>query len=413
MLAPLLLLATIAVLAAGPSRATALPFQQLPVSVEGMSPWQIGLSRLDASRAVNTPTLVAVIDAQNPAAADASLGSRIIRRQDASRPVSGLPGTTDDHAMMVTATLAGTRLGSCPGCRVISLGVMRRSLWGAVSTDHETVAFAVRRATDMGARVINLSLGDTKPCSRALRAAITRALSRGVVVVAAAGNAPGLAMPLCPARLPGVVSVGALTLSSAGTRTTFADQTLRPTIWAQGEWVLGDLTADGAALWNSGSSFAAPQVSGAIAALIGAPGAKVPRTRAGGQRVIARLRDSARVLPDGRPLLDAAALLGAPSPAAFADSDGDILVDLRGAAAMRVCSDDREPFHVLAATTLSADGQGIRMRAPDGTSTVPTGGWQQVRSVTLPAGGLHALTTERLGPGRSLVIEGPQACPDA
>jgi len=57
-------------------------------------------------------------------------------------------------------------------------------------------------------RVINLSFGGTKPCSRAYQSAIDELRARGVLVVAAAGNTQGAVTR--PANCRGVVAVAAL-----------------------------------------------------------------------------------------------------------------------------------------------------------------------------------------------------------
>lgn len=86
------------------------------------------------------------------------------------------------------------------------------------------VAKAIAHATDRGARVINLStasypilpLTDESPCSNILISAVNYALSKNVVLVASSGNGnlvnadgnPTTSM-ICPARIPGVIAVGA------------------------------------------------------------------------------------------------------------------------------------------------------------------------------------------------------------
>ncbi len=71
-------------------------------------------------------------------------------------------------------------------------------------------AQGIRYATDHLASIINLSLsGSGSTCSKAETSAIAYALSKGVVVVAASGN-DGVATIGCPARLPGVIAVGAI-----------------------------------------------------------------------------------------------------------------------------------------------------------------------------------------------------------
>lgn len=142
------------------------------------------------------------------------------------------------------------------------------------------VANAIRWATDHGAHVINLSLGDetgNPDVSATLESAIEYAVERGVTIVAAAGNHGGTVTS--PASHPLVIAVGAV------------DRTGQPASWsARGDAASGlelDLVAPGEAIattlsrgnqhtfsgetvtapYVSGTSFAAPQVSAVVALL--------------------------------------------------------------------------------------------------------------------------------------------------
>ena len=77
-------------------------------------------------------------------------------------------------------------------------------------------AAAINDAVAHGAKVINLSLGSTGPCSTSdpEYQAVEHAISSGVVVVAAAGNETKAALD-CPAADPGVIAVGATSLDTS------------------------------------------------------------------------------------------------------------------------------------------------------------------------------------------------------
>ncbi|GAA2527790.1 S8 family serine peptidase [Pilimelia columellifera] len=116
-------------------------------------------------------------------------------------------------------------------------------------------------ATAHGAKVINLSLGGPED-SPLLREALQRAVAAGVVVVAAAGNT-GENTPQYPAAYPEAIAVGAT--DDAGALADFS---------TSGDWV--DLVAPGFNIWSadagsgsyvsdSGTSFSAPLVAGAVA----------------------------------------------------------------------------------------------------------------------------------------------------
>lgn len=91
---------------------------------------------------------------------------------------------------------------------------------GSTSAQCESNTFdeasAINDAVAHGAKVINLSLGSTGPCSSSdpEYQAIENAIAKGVVVVAAAGNESKSALD-CPAADPGVIAVGASTLDDA------------------------------------------------------------------------------------------------------------------------------------------------------------------------------------------------------
>lgn len=78
-------------------------------------------------------------------------------------------------------------------------------------------ATAINDAVAHGAKVINLSLGASGPCSTTdpEYTAVENAIAHNVVVVAAAGNESSNALD-CPAADPGVIAVGATSLNDSG-----------------------------------------------------------------------------------------------------------------------------------------------------------------------------------------------------
>ena len=163
------------------------------------------------------------------------------------------------------------------------------------------VAEGIIYATDMGAQIINLSLG-SEIDSPTVKGAINYALSRNVVVVAAAGNCgdatnpchsvipPGNALPtntlFYPASYPGVISVASH--DETGTISTFSSFNAAVTISAPGENILslypkekdgdsGPIPGDGYTL-QDGTSMAAAFVSGTAALLMSAKIATTPDT---------------------------------------------------------------------------------------------------------------------------------------
>lgn len=178
----------------------------------------------------------------------------------------------DRHATAVASLIAGRDArfdfaGSAAGAPLFSAEIMRRSA-GQDSTTTLALLQAIDWLLSQQVRVINLSLGGS---GDALMARAFERLARlPVVIVAAAGNGGPEAPPSFPAAYPGVLAV---TASNAAYE-----------VYAQasrGSHIA--LTAPGEAVWTpdleqghyvSGTSFAAAQVSGGVARLLGAtPGA--------------------------------------------------------------------------------------------------------------------------------------------
>lgn len=128
----------------------------------------------------------------------------------------------------------------------------------------------VERAIELGAAVINMSYGSTELCFSEY-VSLQRALARGIVVVAAAGNEFGNGNPLAfPASLPHVVTVAAI---GSDLRAAFFSSTSAAVdLGAPGVGILTavppafdeDGRVDGY-MGLDGTSFAAPMVAAAIA----------------------------------------------------------------------------------------------------------------------------------------------------
>ncbi|MCA1964014.1 MAG: S8 family serine peptidase [Prosthecobacter sp.] len=125
------------------------------------------------------------------------------------------------------------------------------------------VAQGILQAVDAGARIINISLG-TSADSRMLRDAVAYAISRGVVVVAAAGNEQATRLAY-PAGYEGVISVAAV--DAQGRQAYFSNAGDGLFISAPGVGIVSGYR-DGKTVIGSGTSQAAAIVSGAISALL-------------------------------------------------------------------------------------------------------------------------------------------------
>ncbi|MEZ4453072.1 MAG: S8 family serine peptidase [Nannocystaceae bacterium] len=115
----------------------------------------------------------------------------------------------DEHATHAASLLVDARIGVVPRARLLAAGVTASD--GRIAA--AAVAEAIGWAIDRGAEILVIPLGDHAD-DAAVERAIDRAIARGRIVVAAAGNAHPRPL-MFPARRPGVVAVGACDESGA------------------------------------------------------------------------------------------------------------------------------------------------------------------------------------------------------
>jgi thermitase len=183
--------------------------------------------------------------------------------------------TANSHGTHVTGILAAAAnngigvAGLAPKVKILPLKVLDSTGVG----NYANIDTAIRRAADFGAQVINLSLGGSEP-STDLQNAVNYAMARNALVVAAAGNCAqggsrctAFNPDFYPAGYPGVLAVAAsdhfdawatysgykpyVGLAAPGGTGTSLDA-----VWS---------TARGGYAYLSGTSMAAPLVSGAAA----------------------------------------------------------------------------------------------------------------------------------------------------
>ncbi|HWM15895.1 MAG TPA: S8 family serine peptidase [Microbacterium sp.] len=220
---------------------------------------------------------IAVIDT-GVNATHTDLGKTVLAGTDFVAPDSNA-NDENGHGTHVAGIIAATynnkkgTAGMAPKAKILPVRVLDKEGGGTSANVAKGVLYAVSN----GARVINLSLGTTADTT-AMRAAVAEAISKNVLVVAAAGNrgCTGTGSPTeFPASLPGVVGVGAV------------DKSLQKASFSScGSWV--DVTAPGAAVISTmihnsvglgcsasadyctlnGTSFATPYVAAAAALAI-------------------------------------------------------------------------------------------------------------------------------------------------
>lgn len=215
------------------------------------------------------------------------------------------------HGTFIAGILAAKRdsaaPGICPDCTILLRPVFSET---SIGRDHmpsatpEELAAAVLDCVNAGARIINLSLALAQPSikgERVLDEAFNQALSRGVLVVAAAGNQGTLGSSAIT-RHPWVIPVVACDQSGRPINESNLGGTIGTRgLSAPGDGVTSLGTDDNQSLTLGGTSVAAPFVTGAIALLWSEfPGATAGQVKLAVTQAILPRRAS--VVP---PLLDA------------------------------------------------------------------------------------------------------------
>ncbi len=233
--------------------------------------------------------------------------------------VSSTNNPTDDNGHGTFCSgIIGAQTNNGAGVAGVSWGarILPLKFIGAdgSGTDADAVS-AIEYAADYGAKVINASWGDTNP-SPAVLSAIQYAGMHGSVFVAAAGNS-GVNIdttPFYPAwyRESNLITVAA-TNSSAQLAGFSNYSPTRVDLGAPGENIQST-SRNGAYGFGSGTSFAAPQVTGAIAVIAGRFPSFTPAQLV--QQVVTHTRALAtlqgRTISGG--ILDLAAALTPPTP---------------------------------------------------------------------------------------------------
>ncbi len=189
-------------------------------------------------------------------------------------PMVGTTNPNGQYAMHGTMTsgLAGAATnngvgvaGANWGARIMPLQAMSDD--GTGYTDD--IASAVRYAADHGAKAISMSLGSSAP-DYYMQSQIDYAISKGVSVIAAAGN-DGCNCMLYPANFPEVIAVGASDQSD--NRAYFSSYGTNLDVMAPGygsirttTWSASNPTAN-YTISAAGTSIATPIVSGLVALL--------------------------------------------------------------------------------------------------------------------------------------------------
>jgi subtilisin family serine protease len=247
--------------------------QSVPL-IMGIEKWELPY-RIKGKNIEGHGIKVAVIDS-GIAKNHPDLHGRIKRRKNFS---GGRRNRGTEHGTHVAGIIAGSGkvsgyryTGVAPRAKLYDIKVFINS--EAPTTRHAVIKgilWAVKRKVD----IINLSLGEARGCSDGtciLCKTADYAVNQGVTVVAAAGNdGPFEGTIHCPGNARHVITVGATTKSAPVMVTGFSSRGSlnrpdKPDVVAPGDKIIAP-QPDGAYTNMSGTSMAAPHVSGAATLL--------------------------------------------------------------------------------------------------------------------------------------------------
>jgi subtilisin family serine protease len=182
------------------------------------------------------------------------------------------PMTPHKHGTAIAGLIAahGRLMGAAPGAHILAIRAFDGSGAGAEGTTFNILK-GLDWAAAHGARVINMSFAG--PPDPVLHRSLEAAHKKGIVLIAAAGNAGPKSPPLYPAADPNVIAVTA----------TDADDKLFPqanrgrhiAVAAPGAQILVAIP-DGGYEVSSGTSYSAAEVSGIVALMLERKGGLAP-----------------------------------------------------------------------------------------------------------------------------------------
>jgi type VII secretion-associated serine protease mycosin len=223
--------------------------------------WHLRFLNIAGAHRITTGTgqVVAVIDS-GVDSSHPDLASNVLPGTDFVQPPGDGRRDVDGHGTSLAGLIAAHGrggagiLGVAPGARILPVRT-------ALNDEGFALAEAVNWATDHGATVISVSRGSpTRATVEEL--AVKRALDKGVVVVASAGNTDRNALIGYPAAYPGVVAVGGVDRN--GEHASFAVTGGQLVVSAPAVDILAAAPGGGTQI-TGGTSAATAIVAGAVA----------------------------------------------------------------------------------------------------------------------------------------------------
>jgi hypothetical protein len=222
------------------------------------APQKLDLSdahRLATGRGVVIAVIDSEVDAAHPDLAGA-VTANFNATADKDKPHA--------HGTGMAGAIAARRtvLGTAP-----RVGLLTVNAFSTRAADAEGTTFTIIKGLDwaatQGARIINMSFAG--PSDPRMRDALQKANKRGIVLIAAAGNAGPNSPPLFPAADPNVIAVTAVDIDDA--LFSGANRGNHIAVAAPGVDVLVP-APEGAYQFTTGTSVAAAEVSGVVALML-------------------------------------------------------------------------------------------------------------------------------------------------
>ncbi|MCZ7355388.1 MAG: S8 family peptidase [Candidatus Methanoperedens sp.] len=240
-------------------------------------PNQWGMRMIEANKMWDTPKgkgdsrlIVAVIDTgvdythEDLAAVNKTLGYDFVNNDN--DPMDDM-GHGTHVAGIIAATMNNKKgvVGVAPNVTVMPVKVC--NAYGSCYTSD--IADGIRWAVDHGAKILSISLGGPSPDQQTSDATKYAVLTKGALVIAAAGNS-GLEQPSYPGAYPWVLAVGAL--DSTGKRASYSQYGNFLDLMAPGSNIISTVPKGACELCDpsgyeylSGTSMATPHASGVAA----------------------------------------------------------------------------------------------------------------------------------------------------